>query len=254
MSTEALLEEKTLIEVEYSKLSNNNLSTSGICNVINNIIQIKIQEPSLSDVHQNLSVDIKQYINSLINQAELGSFGYDSIEVKKVEEILSEFTPKENLVLIDYFIRQLKKSSFEHEIKGFQKFKTACIIKQLLKRNKFYKPKNIWLLCIYFPQYSVLTLFVTFLVIGLIIAVILLPAPFNFMGVLNFDISYYNFSSHFFINHILNLFGAFVGIGTDFKIMPKNSFSMVVFIISKVLAFLYVANYLFKKLADFLKS
>lgn len=244
---------RTLIEEEYKKLSSGALSVSGTCNVINNIIQIKLQEPTLRNINQDLSVDIKLYINSLINQAELGRIGYDSIEVKKIKEILIDLSPKENLSLINYFIRQLQKSSFDNEMRGFQKLRIKIIIKKYSGKNEFYKPASIWNLCMFFPQYNILTLFITLLFLSLIVTLLLLPAPFKFMEVLNFDINYQKLNPNFFINHTLNILGAFVGIETDFKIVPKNSLSMLVFILTKIFAFLFIANYLFTKLSEFLK-
>lgn len=243
---------KDIIENEYRKLSNN-LSCSGKCNVLNNIIQLKLSELEFKNVTQHISIDIKNYLNSLVDQAESASIGYDSIEVIKVKELLKDFSLNEKLTYIDYFIRQLQKSSFENEIKSFQRLKTQSIISHTLARNQFYKPCNIYSFIVNFPLLNIFTLVLTFLFIGLLISVVLLPAPFKFMEFLNFEISYQNLSSSYFLNHLVNTFGFFVGIENQFSILAKDTFTMLAYLISKVIIFVYVGNVLFNKLSEFLK-
>lgn len=244
---------RILIEEEYAKLYSDSLSSSGRCNIINNIIQIKLSEPTLSEIGQDLSIDIKKYLNALIEQAESARIGYDSIEVKKVNEILASLNFRERLIFIDYFIRQLRKCSFENEIVNFQKLKTITILKQAIAENNFYKPSGIWLICIYFPLYNIWSLFFTFIIICFLIAIVLFPAPTELMAWLNIDIKYQQISSNYIVNHFLNVFGSLAGVQIDFKLIPKNSFTMLIFLISKILAFIYVANYLVNKLGEYLK-
>lgn len=244
---------RILIEEEYAKLNNSQLTISGKCNIVNNIIQLKLSEPSLREINRDLSIDIKMYLNSLIEQAEFARIGYDSIEVKKVNEILSGLDLKERLIFIDYFIRQLQKCSFETEIVNFQKLKTRTILKQAISKSNFYKPLNIWLVCIYFPLYNIWSLFLTFIIICFLLAVVLLPAPYEIMECLNVEMNYQIISSNKIFNHFLNVFGLLATLQTDFKIVPKNSLTMILFIATKILAFLYVANFLFNKLGEYLK-
>lgn len=244
---------KTLIETEYLKLNSKEFSASGVCNILNNIIQIKLNEPSLRNFGQNISADLKQYLNALINQSESSSFGYDSIEVKKIKEILLEFTLSESLQYLDFFIRQLQKNSFEAEIRCFQKFKYWLILKHSFKKNNLYKPRYLLNICLYLPQYSFFSLLLTLFIIASFVAIVLMPAPIEFMGIFDFQIKYQSLSSNFVLNHLMNLFGYFVGLETEFEIVPLNVFSMGAIILSKIFSFLFIANYLFSKLGDFLK-
>ncbi|MFK7000743.1 hypothetical protein [Flavobacterium oreochromis] len=243
-----------LLREEYIKIKNNDVSSSARANIINNIIQIKLKEKTFKNYHQNISLDIKDYLNAIINQAESASIGYDSIQKHNIENILEEFTLNEKLYYINFFIRQLQKNCFEEEISKFQSLRTRTIIKHVISKKNILKCKSLWLFLIHFPQYNIFTLIFTFLLIGTSIILILLPAPFDFMQWLNFEIIYQNVSKNNFLNHVLNVFSSLVGIESDFKIIPKNEFSMFLYILSKIIAFLYVANYLFNKLVDFIKT
>lgn len=243
-----------LIKLEYKKIADNKHSSSGKCNILNNIIQVKLSHPLLRNLNQDISIDIKAYFNALIEKAESASIGYDSIEVRKVNEILIELTLSERIFFIDYLIRQLQKSSFENEIKGFQKLKTSTILFSLLSKENFYKPKSWGLFFLYFPMYNMATLCFTFIMIGFFITIVLLPSPFSFMGVLSYELTYQHINADFFVNHLLNVFSSFVGIESDFKVVPKDTFSAVVYILGRILAFIYVVNYLFNKLSEYLKS
>lgn len=245
---------ESLISEEYEKIANNALTSSGKCNIISNIVQIKLSEPSLTNIKQDLSIDIKDYLNSLIEKAESASIGYDSINVHKVNETLSQLPFDRKIFFINYLIRQLQKSAFEHEIRHFQKLKTSTILWNLFSKNEFYKPKTWWLISLYFPVYNIVTFCFTFIIISILIAIVLLPSPYSFMGWLHFDITYQQLSNNFFLNHLLNIFSSLVGIESEFKIQSKDLFSASIHVIGRIITFIYVVNYLFNKLSEYLKN
>lgn len=245
-------ETNQMLAEEYVKLNNLNITSSGKCNVLNNIIQIKLQENKFIDFKQSITIDVKQFLNEIIIKAETSQVGYDNIDINSIHGVINNFSFKEKIIFTDYFIRQLKKSSFENEAKNFQRLKNKIIIKEIISPSANFKLENIYLFILYFPLYNLFTCLITFLIIALFAALILLPAPYEFMGWLRFEISYHNFSSSFLTNHILNIFGALVGVETDFKIMPKDGFTIFFFILSKIVAFIYIVNYLFNKIGEYL--
>lgn len=244
----------SLLDDEYGKLQSSCLTASGKSNILNNIIQYKLSEPSFINHRQNFSVDIKDYLNSLIYQAEQASVGYDLIKVNNIDDLLKSIDSDQRIVYVDYFIRQLQKSSFNSEIRDFQKLRTKIIIETIISRKRIYKVKSIVSLFVYIPLYNWVSLFATIFLIGILIAIILFPAPYKFMQLLNFEITYQHISQSYVVNHILNILGSFVGISTEFKLVPRDSLTMVIYIYAKIICYLYIVSFLLNKLGEFIKE
>lgn len=240
-----------LLDEEYQKLVDNQISATKRLGYQNNIIQIKIENSDLKSHNHDVSIDIKNYINISIEVGEEGSHKYDAIKAEKFEEFISSFPLQEKLYYIDYFLRQLQKSEFRDEVRSFQKLKSKLIILDSLR--KFYYPKSFIKFMINFPLYNVLSLLFTLLLVGLITATISLPAPLPLMSWLDFDITYIDFSENKTLNHFLNILGGLSGMNDDIKVKPNDEFTFILFFIGKVFMFIYVTSLVLNKLTELIK-
>ncbi|MCD8440902.1 hypothetical protein [Tenacibaculum finnmarkense] len=239
-----------ILKKEYSKLLCENITPTGKVNLLNNIVQFKLNETEYKKFHNDLSIDIKRYLNSLIELAENGARNYDIINEDKLM-FLNEVSFSDKIIYIDYFIRILEKSAFKEDIKTLQKIKYESILKQ--SWQNIWSFKSILNILIYFPLYNIYTLLVSLILITLITNLILLPAPFNFMSLLCFKIDYLTISSNYNYNHFLNVTSSLIGVNNKFSITPLDSKSMIILIFGKIFVFFYVVTLIFNKLTDLIK-
>ncbi|GGA78624.1 hypothetical protein GCM10008015_19180 [Flavobacterium palustre] len=240
-----------LLEEEYKKLENKDFTYTGKSNVLNNIVQIKLSETELYNYKNHISVDIKKYLISIIEVAELGPIKYDEIRERKIIELLNKLENKEKLYYLNFLIRQLQKSSFEDEIKTFQKIRIKTILEN--SKNDFMNFRSILNVLVYFPLYSLFTLFITLFTVALISGLILMPAQLSWMSLFDFKLTYLGVCNNYFFNHFINVFSSLLGVNEDFKIRPNDEFSMIALMIGKIFLFLYVLVFIFNKLSDYLK-
>lgn len=239
-----------IIKNEYSKLLCENITPTGKVNLLNNIVQFKLNETEYQKFHNDLSIDIKRYLNSLIELAENGARNYDIINEDKLM-FLNEVSFSDKIIYIDYFIRILEKSAFKEDIKTLQKIKYKSILKH--SWQNFWDFKSIFNILIYFPLYNIYTLFISLIVITLIANLILLPAPFTFMSLLCYKIDYLTISGNYYYNHFLNITSSLIGVNNKFSITALDSKSMIILILGKIFVFFYVVTLIFNKLTDLIK-
>lgn len=243
---------KEQLENEYNKLDDSNLNATSKVNLLNNIIQVKIDNLSYRNVRNDLSIDIKMFLSAIIDLAEYGPHKYDTINDESIMLIFNSLKDdQEKLYYIEYFIRQLQKSSFEIEIKKYQKIKIKTIIK--ISKKKIWHPKSIFDILLYYPAYNILNLCITLFLIAVILSIITLPAPFEIMGMLNYKIEYFALSNTFLYNHFLNVISSLIGVNDEFKVVPLDCSSMIILIFGKIFMYIYVIVYIFNKLTDYLK-
>jgi hypothetical protein len=239
-----------LLEKEYQKISKDDLSLTGKVNLLNNIIQLKLNEDSLRNYYQDLSVDIKRYLNSLVALIEGAPRNYDIIDTEKLS-FLGSVPYKHRIIYIDYLIRILEKSAFKNEIRNLQRFRCKIILK--------YSSEHLWRLTsipsilIYFPLYNIYSLITSLVLITLVANLILMPACYSWMSWLNFELNYQNLSDHIVLNHFLNITAGLLSLPVDFSIKPQNEISTIIMIFGKIFIFSYVATLIFNKLTDLIK-
>lgn len=239
------------LQDEYTKLENTDTTFTGKSNILNNIVQLKLSEPDLNNYKNHISIDIKRYLISLIELAELGAIKYDEIRERKIIELLNQIQNKEKLYYLNFLIRQLQKSSFEDEIKKFQKLRIKTILLGSLKDILNFN--SILNILIYFPLYNLFSLSITLFIVALLSALILLPAQISWMSIFNFNIVYQDICSNYYFNHFINVFSSLIGVNEDFKIKSENAFSMIALMVGKIFLFSYVIVFILNKFSDYLK-
>jgi hypothetical protein len=241
---------KEILKKEYSKLEKNDITPTGKVNLLNNIVQFKLNEIEHQNFINDLSIDIKRYLNSLVELAENGARKYDIINDDKII-FLNDVSFSDKIKYLDYFIRILDKSAFQEDIKILQQIKYKSILKY--SWCNFWNFKSVLNIFIYFPLYSIYTLSISLLLITVAANLILLPAPFDFMAFLDYKIEYLNISDNKVFNHFINVTSGLIGVNGKFSITPLDSKSMVSLILGKIFVFSYVVTLIFNKLTDLIK-
>jgi hypothetical protein len=235
---------KEILKKEYFKLEKNDITPTGKVNLLNNIVQFKLNEIEYQKFNNDLSIDIKRYLNSLVDLAENGARKYDIINDDKIM-FLNDVDFSDKIKYINYFIRILEKSAFKDDIEELQKIKHSW--------SNFWSCQSVLNILIYFPLYNIYTLSISLLIITLIANLILLPAPFDVLAFLNYKIEYLTISDNKVYNHFINITSGLIGVNGRFSITPLDSKSMIILILGKIFIFSYVVTLIFNKLTDLIK-
>jgi hypothetical protein len=241
---------KEILKKEYFKLEKNDITPTGKVNLLNNIVQFKLNEIEYQKFNNDLSIDIKRYLNSLVDLAENGARKYDIINDDKIM-FLNDVDFSDKIKYINYFIRILEKSAFKDDIEELQKIKYKSILKH--SWSNFWSCQSVLNILIYFPLYNIYTLSISLLIITLIANLILLPAPFDVLAFLNYKIEYLTISDNKVYNHFINITSGLIGVNGRFSITPLDSKSMIILILGKIFIFSYVVTLIFNKLTDLIK-
>jgi hypothetical protein len=241
---------KEILKKEYFKLEKNDITPTGKVNLLNNIVQFKLNEIEYQKFNNDLSIDIKRYLNSLVDLAENGARKYDIINDDKIM-FLNDVDFSDKIKYINYFIRILEKSEFKDDIEELQKIKYKSILKH--SWSNFWSFQSVLNILIYFPLYNIYTLSISLLIITLIANLILLPAPFDVLAFLNYKIEYLTISDNKVYNHFINITSGLIGVNGRFSITPLDSKSMIILILGKIFIFSYVVTLIFNKLTDLIK-
>jgi hypothetical protein len=241
---------KEILKKEYFKLEKNDITPTGKVNLLNNIVQFKLNEIEYQKFNNDLSIDIKRYLNSLVDLAENGARKYDIINDDKIM-FLNDVDFSDKIKYINYFIRILEKSAFKDDIEELQKIKYKSILKH--SWSNFWSFQSVLNILIYFPLYNIYTLSISLLIITLIANLILLPAPFDVLAFLNYKIEYLTISDNKVYNHFINITSGLIGVNGRFSITPLDSKSMIILILGKIFIFSYVVTLIFNKLTDLIK-
>lgn len=216
------------------------LSITEKLNILYNLIILK----NSFGIH-NFYKDVKKIIDYYIELIKTSDFGYDSINYKKLDKVLQCLSSEEQISFLKYSISIISRELPEHDIDWFlSKLNKAEINNIIRKRSIIMYPKILFL----FAGTEVLNLIIVFIVFILITYIILLPAPYSSWEI--FNLHYVNYSSNFFINHLLNILSLFGNIDTDFKIVSRNGLGLVVLIFAKIVFVLLIVNFIYKKLSE----
>ncbi len=211
-------------------------------NYKSNIIQLKkLNENGNKDL--SIYGDIKEFLDCYVKSYEERAFGYYEINEQKIVEKLSLVDRDQRVAILNYFLRKLKEAGLEQEsapIQRLYKLENINLCLQNFSLSKFFK------LLFYLSTFNGLTLFASIILIYIIYALILLPAPSWGIILFNSEFSYY--SENRAINHLLNAALSFCDIDSDFKLTPVNFGGVVVLIFTKLTIFILILGFLSEEL------
>jgi len=240
---------KELILKQYGSLADESLSVKNKCNILNNIIEMKIEESQFHQVGQSISKDFKLYFRNLVLLQDDTSTLYDSIKIDCIKAQLEQLEYAIQIDLIEYFKRKLNVAGHEYYSKKLSSVEYELKIKHYKK--DFLSFKSLYNLVTTFPLHGLFNVLISLLIIYIVFALFTLPAFYPYFSL--FEIQYHDFSDHFYLNHFTNTLSYLFALETDFKIKPVNTLGVILAVIVKITFILIVINTLAAKALEYIK-
>ena len=205
------------------------------------IIGIKGKNTSLERYRQTLYIDVKQFVTQHLNSFDTEDYGYDIPNNDKLLEAIGVLPEKEQLAMCRYASKLYENCGYET---SFLDKRTNCLrIKIAYKEHRYLSgllrlsAHNLW------------TLLGSYLLFLVVVYVVLLPAPYDWMGIL--QIKLHDFGLGPFKNQLMNVLALVTNGDYAPKIIPYGLRGMSLVIFGKVLFYLLIGNFVVKKLSDF---
>lgn len=227
---------------EYYKLSNNEKTTARTKEEsLYAIIGIKIKNSDLARHGQPLYLDVKHFITEYLRSYETEDYGYDIPNNEKLIKAIESLPQKEQLVLCRF-------ASNLYEGRGYETRFLESKIDRLRMRIAWDSHHYLsWLLRL--SALNVGTLLISYVLFLAVVYVILLPAPFEWMGVL--DVVPHDFRAKPFMDGLLNALALATGGDYAPSVTPCGLCGMLLIILGNISFYLLIGNFIVKKLSDF---
>lgn len=234
-----------IIDEEYKKLKEAETYSAKL-NLINTVILLKQNLSNSSNC--SLYADIRKFLEFNVYAHEESHREYYLIKENRIDEKLALVSDSERDSLLEFFIRELKKSGFE-DISQFyyQKFKLARIKARFKKKTLI----NFLIGTLQLSAFNLLAISLSILVLFIILYIVLLPCP-NPDFIL-FRIDFNDLHNNFFINHLLNILVFIFGLNEDVKVTPISSGGVLLGVIGKIVFYVIVINFLITELLKRIK-
>lgn len=233
---------KNLIEAEYTKLQGDDQCSES--QIYYNLIIAK-DKFGCKDFIQSDYLDAKNYIIALFDEIEHKDFGYDTIPESQLIKVINLFPSEERVPLCKLALR--KSSELGLRLNDIDKIYYNSYKSELIKDHKILTflslilGHKIWIM---------LGSYALFLVV---ISLMLLPAPFEWMEILNSKLV--TVSQISFLNYPANALIWLFGINySPFCITPIGITGVMVYCLGKIFAFLFIGNFLFQKLSSYIAA
>lgn len=212
-------------------------------NILYEIIHVKSAFGML-DYRQSLYLDVKKFIQSYISSVAKEDYGYDCILVSKIEDAVSHLPDLNMQKSIFQVARRL------YGINGYDLDDIAAAISKIdlkiaISRHRYFKA-----LCLFLGS-NLWTLLFTYLFYILVVGLMLLPAPFEWMSMFNVELKEY--SCYPVCNHIINTLALITGndaLSPSFE--PNGILGMVVYCLGILLFYFFFVNFIFKRIEDYI--
>ncbi|PZX10892.1 hypothetical protein LX69_03278 [Breznakibacter xylanolyticus] len=215
------------------------------------IIQIKKDNPLLSNEVNTLYLDAKKFISCYINSIEERDLGYDVIDTNKILKcinLLGDY--QEQFQLAQNAYRLLRTKGFEDESKTLRTIMNQKKT-QLIKSKPYFLGKYFKLI-LHLSSYSLSSIALSIFTIFIITYIVLLPAPIESWQ--NFSVVYHSYSDSFYINHMVNIITSLFGVTNDFKVETSNLTGIFTIMSIKLFYLVFIVNYLYKKFIDIING
>lgn len=202
--------------------------------LINLIIQLKKDNEHFSD---DLYKHIKDWMSFYIEITQNKKYGYDKIIPNKVIEMVNCLKTEEQISILNYFIRLLKKNLLNDEIDYYENHKNILEMKLEYENHKYHK----WLM-----KKSILNL--TNLLTTLVYILLLLTGLLHFL-LTRFEfikITTVNYNSNPCLNIFVNIIDYIFELSGDVK--PQDIASVSFFLFVKFIFFIFIAYFIVNKI------
>jgi hypothetical protein len=229
-----------IIALEEEKLSKVSNAGEGL-NILYNLMILKNKNGDKEGNYKGF----KKFIDYYIEVVKLSDYGYDKLNHSKIENLLQLLNYEEQISALNYAISVSARELPEHDKNWFIERKHSAEVNHIFACHHY---KLYFKAVMLFCANSLHRLFLVILIFFILVITILLPA-FN-ENLILFNITYDNYSSCFFLNHILNVISHFADLDNDFEINPLNWIGVLLLIVGKLFFILIVVNFVYRKISD----
>lgn len=234
-----------LIQEIYSEIYKKGVPITSKAELYYSLLFIKSNE-GITDNYSDAKYFIKYYIGSIDDK----TFGYDNLNIEKINGCLYLFGHEQRLFLYKFLKKNLVKYHFEKEWKVFETAFYKCQNAILIEKKFWYlHPISIVKFAYNKTIYSYKYLFLLFLFVILTDYLLLLPNPFSF-DISLFKIKYQEICNPFPLNHLANILLGLLEIDSDFKVIPLNFLGTIFILVGKILKTVFVVKYLADKIVN----
>lgn len=230
------------IESQYGQLKRYQYKANS--QILFNLIQVKAQL-GIPNYKQSLYLDVKKFTEAYIKATDNLDYGYDEILISKLLSSVSVLERSQQVSIL-YNVRRMMWT------RGYD---TDCLLYEIKKiESKIAWSGNwkqkIYAVCLWISA-TWWALIASYFVYVFLLGLVLLPAPLDCMQL--FSIEFKPLHSDNVINHILNTLGLISG-NEDIspKILPIGIMGMGYYLIGKILFYLIIANFIYRKLEEYI--
>lgn len=210
-------------------------------NMLYNLIVLKGSIQDKNDLYKLSKKFFKYYIEVIKNS----NYGYDTFNFNKVKNVLNQMDLKSQASILQFVISNMTKELPEYEKDWFVCEKNKIQLKDLVCN---FNAKNSFKIIALFSGLNFYTLLLTLVLVFTLVSIILLPAKFESCQL--FEIKYDNYSTDFYVNHVLNILTLFADFDNDFKVKPLNWFATILMIVAKITFITIIVNFIYVKITD----
>lgn len=225
---------------QYKLLLKTERDSKSRLSILFSIIDFCLTEYSFSD---ECYLYAKEIIQLEFDTFQERKYGYDQIKIDKYLCLFKRFPSPEKISILEFFKRMLVVNQYTNSI-----YRINDTIEKEKYRMFFYQRRKFWWLKVIYkyPSLSLTNLLITFGVLFVVYCIVLLPAPFKPLQLI--EVEQYNYSS--ISSHVFTVLGLVFGLYENISIVPLNNFGVILLIAFKCFFSLYIIGYLlneFKK-------
>lgn len=230
------------IESQYNQLKAYKYKANS--QILYNLIQVKAKM-GVPNYKQSLYLDVKKFTEAYIKASDKLDYGYDEILISKLLSSVSVLEGSQQISIL-YNVRRMMWA------RGYD---TDCLLYEIKKIERKIAwsgnaRQKIYAVCLWISA-TWWALIVSYFVYIILLGFVLLPAPLDCMQL--FTIEFKPLNSNNVINHILNTLGLMTGNeNISPKILPIGIMGMGYLIIGKILFYLIIANFIYRKLEEYI--
>lgn len=206
------------------------------------IIQLKMVAPELMSYNNTFYKDIKRFIHHYILAVELEGYGYDSVSINKVINVIrfvSEYDEKSKLLQFAYL--QLHKAGFDEEVDLIKREQKKLLIQSVIHSDSCVERLKALLYCCFYNVWTILAMSLLLIVSYYIITLPLLDESEAW-----FVTKGNNYDENLYLNHVANILGSTFGFNNDVYCQPATFGSEMILIFYKVTGSVIISGCLLK--------
>ena len=212
--------------------------------ILFNLIQAKV----VLDMHnykRSLYLDVKKFVENYIKASDKEDYGYDEILPQKIMEAIEGLEVSQKLSILYTMRRMMIMRGYDAD--SLQNEISSLRIQFAWLGNGYQK---CYAVCLWLSS-QWWTLLISYIAYIIVLMIVLLPAPLDCMQMFEIDYNYY--SDNGISNCIMNTLALLTG-NDDIAptIKPIGIGGLVVYILGKILFYLIIGHFVYRKIEDYI--